>query len=86
MGGYAQYIATREGVEKLDDSHRHAPVTKKQQALIERILRDFPEIKGSQEYEDFLRDQTVGNASEFITMAIEENLDAVANTKTYADY
>lgn len=86
MGGYARYIATREGVEKLDDSHRHAPATKKQQALIERILRDFPEIKGSQEYEDFLREQTVGNASEFISMAIEENLDAVANTKTYADY
>lgn len=86
MGGYARYIATREGVEKLDDSHRHAPATKKQKTLIEKILRDFPEIKGSQEYEDFLREQTVGNASEFISMAIEENLDAVANTKTYADY
>ena len=86
VGGYARYIATREGVEKIDDSHRHAPATKKQQALIERILRDFPEIKGSHEYEDFLREQTVGNASELISMAIEENLDAVANTKTYADY
>ena len=86
VGGYARYIATREGVEKLDDTHRHAPATKKQQALIEKILRDFPETKGSQEYEDFLREQTVGNASEFIAMAIEENLDAVANTKTYADY
>lgn len=86
VGGYARYIATREGVEKLDDSHRHAPATKKQQALIEKILRDFPDTKGSQEYENFLREQTVENASEFITMAIEENLDAVANTKTYADY
>ena len=86
MGGYARYIATREGVEKIDDTHRHAPATKKQQALIEKILRDFPETKGSQEYEDFQREQTVGNASEFISMAIEENLDAVANTKTYADY
>ena len=86
VGGYARYIATREGVEKLDDTHLHAPATKKQQAIIEKLLRDFPEIKGSQEYEDFLREQTVGNASEFISMAIEENLDAVANTKTYADY
>ena len=86
VGGYARYIATREGVEKIDDTHLHAPATKKQQMLIEKILRDFPETKGSQEYEDFLREQTVGNASEFITMAIEENLDAVANTKTYADY
>ena len=86
VGGYARYIATREGVEKVDDTHRHAPATKKQQALIERILRDFPEAKGNHEYEDFLREQTVGNASEFISMAIEENLNAVANTKTYADY
>ena len=86
VGGYARYIATREGVEKIDDTHRHAAATKKQQALIEKLLRDFPEIKGSHEYEDFLREQTVGNASEFISMAIEENLDAVANTKTYADY
>lgn len=86
VGGYARYIATRERVEKIDDTHRHAPATQKQQALIEKILRDFPETKASQEYEDFLREQTVGNASEFITMAIEENLDAVADTKTYADY
>lgn len=86
VGGYARYIATREGVEKLDDSHRHAPVTQKQQALIEKILRDLPDTKGSYEYQDFQREQTVGNASEFISMAIEENMDAVANTKTYADY
>ena len=86
VGGYARYIATREGVEKLDDTHRHSPVTKKQQALIKKILRDFPETKGSQEYEDFLREQTVGNASEFISMAIEENMEVVSDTKTYADY
>lgn len=86
VGGYARYIATREGVERIDDSHRHAPATKKQRALIEKLLRDFPEIRGSHEYEDFLREQTVGNASEFISMAIEENLDVAANTKTYADY
>ena len=86
VGGYARYIATREGVEKLDDSHRHAPATKKQQALIDKILRDFPETKGSHEYEDFLREQTVWNASEFISMATEENMEADANTKTYADY
>lgn len=86
VGGYARYIATREGVERIDDSHLHAPATKKQQALIEKMLRNFPETKGSHEYEDFLREQTVGNASEFISMAIEENLEAVVNTKTYADY
>ena len=85
-GGYARYIATREGVEKIDDSHRHAPATQKQQTLIDKILRDFPEAKTSHEYQAYLANQTVGNASEFITQVIEENMDAVADTKTYADY
>ena len=86
VGGYARYIATREGAERIDDSHRHAPATQKQQALIEKILRDFPDTKQSHEYRDYQQERTVGNASEFISMAMEENLDAVANTKTYADY
>lgn len=86
VGGYARYIATREGVEKLDDSHRHAPVTEKQQALIEKVLKDFPDTKQSHEYEDFQREQTVGNASEFLSMAMENHLEEISNTKTYADY
>lgn len=86
MGGYAKYIATREGVEKLDDSHCHAPVTQKQQALIEQVLKDFPDTKQSQEYRDFLREQTVGNASEFLSMAMENHLEEISDTKTYADY
>lgn len=53
MGSYAKYIATREGVEKIDDSQRHAPATIKQQELIMRILRDFPDTKESHEYEDY---------------------------------
>ena len=83
VGGYARYIATREGAERIDDSHRHAPATQKQQALIEKILRDFPDTKQSHEYRDYQQERTVGNALEFISMAMEENLNAVVNTKTY---
>ena len=43
-GGYAKYIATREGVERIDDSQRLAPATKQQEKLIEKILKDFPTI------------------------------------------
>lgn len=86
VGGYAKYIATREGVEKLDDSQRYAPATAKQEQLIRRILRDFPDAKQSHEYEDYLKEKTVGNASEFITRTLEENMDKVADSKTYADY
>ena len=86
VGGYARYIATREGVEKIDDSRRHAPATQKQQTLIAKLLRDFPEAKTNHEYQDYLANQTVENASEFITQVIEENMNAVADTRTYADY
>ena len=86
VGGYAKYIATREGVEKIDDSQRHAPATVKQEQLIRRILRDFPDAKQNHEYEDYLKEKTVGNASEFITRTLEENMDRIADSKTYADY
>ena len=33
IGGYATYIATREGVEKIDESFKLAPTTVKQQKL-----------------------------------------------------
>ena len=37
FGGYAEYIATREGVEKIDESKRNAPATNKQKQLIKKI-------------------------------------------------
>ena len=86
IGGYVRYIATREGVEKIDDTKRLSPATKKQQQFIEKILQDFPDTKEMLEYEDYEKDKTIGNASEFITRALEDNAHAVMNTKTYADY
>ena len=86
FGSYAEYIATREGVEKIDESKRNAPATNKQKQLIKKILSDFPDSKSSLEYEDYLKEKTVGTASEFITRALEENADEMMHTKTYADY
>lgn len=86
VGGYAKYIATREGVDKIDQSFKLAQSSKKQQQLIEEILRDFPDSKEMLEYEDYLKEPTVGNASEFITRALEDNAYEVMQTKTYADY
>lgn len=85
-GGYAKYIATREGVEKLDDSQRFAPATVKQRQLIQRLLKDFPDSREMFEYEDYLQNQTMGAASEFITRAIEDNASQCLTSKTYADY
>lgn len=86
IGGYAEYIATREGVEKIDESKRNAPATNKQKRLIKKILSDFPDSRSSLEYEDYRKEKTVGAASEFITRALEENADEMMHTKTYADY
>ncbi len=40
-GGYVKYIATRDGVEKLDDTQRLAPATVKQMQFIENCCRIF---------------------------------------------
>lgn len=85
-GGYAKYIATREGVDKSDESFKQKPVTWNQKKLIAKILRDFPDSKNSLEYEDYIQNKTVGTASEFITRTIEENAAQMMNSKTYADY
>ena len=47
-----RYIAQREGVEKLDDSWKHRPVTNAQKELIAQILSDYPDAKDSFEYQD----------------------------------
>ena len=86
FGGYAEYIATREGVEKIDASKRTAPATNKQKQLIKKILSDYPDSRSSLEYEDYRKEKTVGAASEFITRTLEENADEMLHTKTYADY
>lgn len=86
IGGYAKYIATREGVDKIDQLYKLSPSSVKQQQLIEKILNDFPDSREMLEYEDYEKEQTVGNASEFITRALEDNSYEVIQTKTYADY
>ena len=85
-GGYAKYIATREGVEKIDDSRKHAPATMSQKELIGKILKDFPDSRQMLEYEDYMGQPTIGNASEFITRALEDNAAYMMEKKTYADY
>lgn len=85
-GGYLKYIATREGVDKIDDSKKYLPASKKQKDLIEKILRDFPDAKDMHEYDDYLCTMTVGDASEFITRALEDNAQEMMTGKTYADY
>ena len=81
-----KYIAKREGVDKIDDSWKAEPISKAQQKMIDELLQEFPESKDSYEYQDFLRQPNKGNASEFITRTIEENLDQVDKRENYVQY
>jgi len=85
-GGYARYIATREGVEKIDDSQKNEPATDKQQQFITKITVDYPEVKELLEYEDYTLKPTIENASELISRAMEQVADDILDSKTYADY
>ena len=86
MENYVRYIGTREGVEKMDSSKHYLPETIHQKQLIKQLLRDIPEAKEMLEYEDYRRKPTIGTASEFISCALERNLDLIAKRENYVDY
>lgn len=85
-GKYIKYIATREGVEMIDDSKKYAPATVKQKQFIEKMLLDFPDAAESLEYADYIAKPNRINASELISRTMENNIDVIADSKTYADY
>ena len=85
-GGYAKYIATREGVEKLDESLRERPVTQAQQEFIQKMLTDFPDSKELWEYEDYQKSATLVSASDFISQAIELHMGELSGRSGYLKY
>lgn len=86
LENYVGYMATREGVHRIDPGRAHLPATKKQRAMVEKLLGQFPLSKGLFEYGDYRAAPTRGNASEFITRAIEDNLNALAKRENYLEY
>ena len=81
--GYLRYIATRERVELIPDDR---PPTRKQEQLIAKLLKDFPDSKTLYEYEDYLTKPTKVNASAFITLALEANWDSIHESEQYMKY
>ena len=80
------YIATRDGVEKLPAWMRYRPATGKQMLLVSDILEQFPDSTGLFEYEDFLAKPTMENATEFISAALDQNLDQLSHKEVYVNY
>lgn len=83
---FVKYIATREGVERCDESWRHQPATTEQQRLVNNLVNDFPDSVQSFEYQDYISTPTKGSASEFITRTIEENIDLIGKKENYVGY
>ena len=81
--GYLKYIATRERVEIVPDDR---PPTRKQEQLIAKLVKDFPDTKTLYEYEDYVAKPTKVNASAFITLALETNWDSVIQSEQYMMY
>ena len=81
--GYLRYIATRERVELIPDDR---PPTRKQEQLIAKLVKDFPDSKTLYEYEDYLTKPTKVSASAFITLALEANWDSIHESEQYMKY
>ena len=86
LENYVKYIGTREGVEKIDESKLLLPATAKQQQLIGQLIRDIPSAKDMLEYADYCESPTIGNATEFISLALEQNLNLIGKRKNYVEY
>ena len=83
VSGYLQYIGTRERVELIPDDR---PPTRKQEQLVRKLIKDFPEAIGLDEYSDYEAKPTKANASAFITRALEENWPQVQQSDGYMKY
>lgn len=86
LGNLVNYIATRDGVGKIRVENKNINSTVKQEELIAQIIKEFPSSTNGFEYEDYIKNPTIENASEFISFALEQNVDKIGKRKNYVDY
>ena len=82
-GSYMKYIATREGVEVLTGK---GPVTEKQKEMISKLLKDFPDMRDSFEYEDYKQAPTLHTASVLISAALDSHMQNLQSENGYLRY
>ena len=73
-------------MEVLRGERADQPATKKQQAYIQRLLRDFPGAEELLEYEDYLASPTVEHANAFIRQVQEDFAEPMSRMENYLDY
>ena len=83
---YVKYIATREGVDQIDNTKELLPATENQKKLVQRLVKDFPESKQLLEYEDYLKHNNRKNASAFIQQVTDLYVALSEKRENYVDY
>ena len=83
---YVKYIATREGVEKCDESWKKEKPTQEQENFIKKLVKDFPDTLQSLEYEDYKKNPTKYTASECISRGIDDNVEQINGKEIYVQY
>ena len=78
-----KYIATREGVEVLTGN---GPSTEKQKEMISKLLKDFPDMRESFEYEDYKQAPTLHTASALISAALDAHMQNLQSENGYLKY
>ena len=78
-----KYIATREGVEVLTGK---GPTTEKQKELVAKLLKDFPDMRDSFEYEDYKQAPTLHTASALISAALDSHMQNLQSENGYLRY
>ena len=78
-----KYIATREGVEVLTGK---GPVTEKQKEMVVKLLKDFPDMRDSFEYEDYKQVPTLRTASALISAALDSHMQNLQSENGYLQY
>ena len=78
-----KYIATREGVEVLTGK---GPATEKQKEMVAKLLKDFPDVRDSFEYEDYKQAPTLHTASALISAALDTHMQNLQSENGYLKY
>ena len=78
-----KYIATREGVEVLTGK---GPATEKQKEMVSKLLKDFPDVRDSFEYEDYKQAPTLHTASALISAALDSHMQNLQSENGYLRY
>ncbi len=78
-----KYIATREGVEVLTGKGQ---ATEKQKEMVAKLLKDFPDVRDSFEYEDYKQAPTLHTASALISAALDSHMQNLQSENGYLKY